>query len=269
MVAVKPLRVRDRMLSRWDTSRSGGGVLCNSFPKSGTHLLLQILRVLPETKFYGSFLASVPSIRFKMRSPSAHLRCIRAMAPREVMPAHLYHCDDHAHQIREQRLSHFFIYRDLRDVVVSESFYLANMARWHRMSRYFQQALDLEAQLLLSIEGMPEKFPNEYPSIAARFGFYQPWLSEENCLAVRFEDLVGPDREQAIREIGEFDQATRGVQYDLDQFVQDARNAIDPKKSHTFRSGKKEEWREHFSPRVSDAFDRVAGELMGQLGYSS
>ncbi|MCC9654435.1 sulfotransferase domain-containing protein [Rhodopirellula halodulae] len=243
-------------------------MLCNSFPKSGTHLLIQALGALPETEFYGSFIASVPSIRFRLRSDQAHLNRIKSVAPGEVVPSHLYYSPPFADQIRKQRIAHFFIYRDLRDVVVSEAFYLHSMAWWHGLSRHFRACPNLESRLLLSINGMPDKLPNEYPGVGSRFRFYQPWIDDPNCMAIRFEDLVSDEkREETLRGIATFDQSIRGRAYDVNDFVSKATVAMNPGKSHTFRSGKRQEWKKHFTPAIEKAFDRVAGEVNSSLGY--
>lgn len=269
MLLRKPQRLFDRLTDK-DAGVDGcRGVLCNSFPKSGTHLLLQILQSLPGTRFYGSFLASVPSISFRVRREKDQLNRLSSIAPDEVMPAHLYYSAGVDSQINSQSISHFFVYRDLRDVVVSEAFYLSSMAWWHGLSRYFRGCDSLESRLLLSIEGLPDKFAHEYPDIATRFGFYRPWIESDNCFAIRYEDLRSTEVGQFVRDIAVFDQQRRQCPFDIDSFVRDATQAIDPSRSHTFRSGKKEGWREHFSPRVHDAFDRVAGDLMTRLGYYS
>ena len=50
-------------------------VLCNSFPKSETHLFVQIAEALPGLTNYGTFLALMASsVRFRERSPSSTLR---------------------------------------------------------------------------------------------------------------------------------------------------------------------------------------------------
>ena len=43
--------------------------------------------------------------------------------------------------------------------------------------------------------------------------------------------------------------------------------AINPKKSHTFRSGKTGGWCEHFSEKNKELFKEVSGDLLIQLGY--
>ncbi|MDL1944847.1 sulfotransferase domain-containing protein, partial [Chloroflexi bacterium CFX2] len=43
--------------------------------------------------------------------------------------------------------------------------------------------------------------------------------------------------------------------------------AIQPKKSHTFRSGKAGGWKEHFTEEHKKLFKNVAGDLLARLGY--
>ena len=43
--------------------------------------------------------------------------------------------------------------------------------------------------------------------------------------------------------------------------------AIQPKKSHTFRSGKTGGWKQHFTDEHKDLFKEVAGDLLVRLGY--
>jgi hypothetical protein len=43
--------------------------------------------------------------------------------------------------------------------------------------------------------------------------------------------------------------------------------AIQPKKSHTFRSGKTGGWKNHFTDAHKKLFKDVAGDLLVQLGY--
>jgi hypothetical protein len=44
-------------------------------------------------------------------------------------------------------------------------------------------------------------------------------------------------------------------------------DAIQPKKSHTFRSGKTGGWREHFTDEHKKLFKEVAGDLLVKLRY--
>ena len=264
MLLQKPRRTLARLTSDADAA---GPVLCNSFPKSGTHLLLQALQTLPQTRYYGSFLASVPSIRFRLRSDASHQSHLGSIAAGEVIPMHLYHRSAYEDFATEKNASHFFIYRDLRDVVVSEAFYLATMAKWHRMSQSFRELPDTESRIELSIRGLAERYPMEYPDVATRFGFYAGWMQREDCLPIRFEDLRGENREATLQRIAEFDQRQRCLEYNVSAWKAEAIAAMDPKRSHTFRSGEKQGWRKHFSEKNKQAFDEVAGDLNRSLGY--
>ena len=44
-------------------------------------------------------------------------------------------------------------------------------------------------------------------------------------------------------------------------------DAIQPKKSHTFRSGKTGGWKQHFTDEHKKLFKEVAGDLLVKLGY--
>jgi sulfotransferase 6B1 len=54
---------------------------------------------------------------------------------------------------------------------------------------------------------------------------------------------------------------------DLDVCVQSMTANVAPAKSHTFRSGQKAGWQKEFTDEHSRLFDRVAGDLLIELGY--
>src|SRR5262245_26832216 len=75
---------------RWSSARKAGPqdfaiqppVFVNSFPKSGTHLLVQLAAGLPGRKNYGTFLASMTSsFWFRERTVVDTCRCIQRFAP--------------------------------------------------------------------------------------------------------------------------------------------------------------------------------------------
>jgi hypothetical protein len=45
--------------------------------------------------------------------------------------------------------------------------------------------------------------------------------------------------------------------------------AIQPKKSHTFRSGKTGGWKEYFTEEHKSLFKEMAGDLLVRLGYET
>ena len=43
------------------------------------------------------------------------------------------------HDLAKKNVVHYFVYRDPRDVVISEAHYLREMNRWHRLAPYFRK----------------------------------------------------------------------------------------------------------------------------------
>jgi len=244
-------------------------VLANSFPKSGTHLLAQIIDGLPNRVNYGAFLGSETS-SFQLRERTADNTCrfVRGFVPGEVIRGHLYFERRYAQELALRNTVNYFVYRDPRAVVISEAHYLREMNRWHRLAKYFRRAASIEDAITLSITGFNPPEPGiVYPDIAARFGRYQGWLHHEDCLAIRYEDLVSEARAHVIQQMAELYARHCDGSIDIDACVRAMTAAIAPEKSHTFRSGKKSGWRKEFTAEHRRLFDEVAGDLLIELGY--
>lgn len=243
-------------------------ILANSFPKSGTHLLLQILSGLPDTRTYRSFIASQPSVPFRERSHQSHLTLLRRIVPGELAAAHLFYHPQFDTALTEINCVHYFIYRDLRDVVVSEAYYLTFMNPWHRMHPYFARLERMQDRISLAILGLTESNGKlHYPDIGARFRRYSGWLENQNVLSVRFEDLVSSSRSQALERIVDFYRAHTDPSSRNGFNTDNLEAKIDPHKSHTFRQGQVGGWRNQFTPKHMAQFKEVAGDLLIQLGY--
>jgi len=267
-----------KQLSRWlqgapshDAYRQRPPVLANSFPKSGTHLLDQIAEGLPVRVNYGAFLSSMTSsFQLRPRTVESTRRYIQRTLPGEIVRAHLFYDDAYDAELKKLHFVHYFIYRDPRDVVVSASHYLRHMNPWHRLSRQFRALPSDEDGILLSIEGLPEGAGrNRLPSVATRFSWYAGWLDCPNVCTLRFEELAGPQRDAQLERIVDFYAARSTEPLDRAATLERIRGKIDPKKSHTFRRGQGGGWRDAFSPRLKDAFKRVAGDLLIRLGYET
>jgi hypothetical protein len=244
-------------------------VLANSFPKSGTHLLLQLANGLPDRKDYGAFLGSeTSSFQLRERSEKNTRRFIRGFVPGEVIRGHLYYEPAYAASLAEHNAVHYFIYRDLRAVVVSEAHYLREMNRWHRLAKHFRQ-LSIEDAITLSIKGFDPPIPGiHYPDIARRFARYRGWLSHPDCFRIRFEDLQSEKRDAMVRDMAKFYLShCMRTDLNLDECVRAMLANVAPQKSHTFRSGNKSGWQVEFTEKHHRLFDEVAGQLLAELGY--
>ena len=245
-------------------------VIANSFPKSGTHLLRQLADALPATVDYGTFIASVPPIRHRPRSAHDSLRKICAIAPGELVRAHLWYSPEAVACLRRVNAVHLFIYRDLRDVAVSETHYLTEMAPWHALHRHFARLPTMSERLMLAIRGLPPDHEGVYyPGIGRRFAAYAGWLADESVVGIRYEDLTSGDLDAELTRIAKAMNARVQVPMEPAEFARAARAAIDPKRSHTFRVGRVGGWRAAFGPEHCEAMLEEAGTLLVDLGYES
>ncbi len=240
--------------------------IANSFPKSGTHLLDQIVSSLPHAFDYGRFLSSMTSsFRFQLRSEQETLRYLRRCIPGELLRAHLFYEKSYEETLKSKNAVHYFIYRDPRDVVISEAFYLRDMNRWHRLHSFFNGLSDEDA-VNLSIRGMPDRKDLYYPDVATRFRCYMNWLHCKDCLSVKFEDLVGPQQTEYVKRI--VDAACKRLQIPTEEAaIERACLAINPKKSHTYRKAKSGGWRVGMSADSQKLFKDTAGDVLVELGY--
>lgn len=243
-------------------------VLANSFPKSGTHLLLQIVEALPNTRNYDTFIASMPSITFKERSHKAHHRLINRIVPSEVITAHLFYQPNFEELLSKKNCVHFFIFRDLRDIVISEAHYLAKMNRWHRMHPYFKSLNTLNEQISASILGVDQSdFPYDYPDVAKRFSKYNQWLQSSNVFTIKYEDLISRHRREFLRKMAAHYAKNSDSNIVIENVVHTMEKNIAPERSHTFRRGGTGGWKATFTDDHKSQMKQKAGDLLITLGY--
>ncbi len=248
--------------------RSRPPLLANSVPKSGTHLLSQILAAFPGAVDYGTFWASTPSLTLRERSDRAMARRVAGVVPGELVRAHLFHGPEARRAVRERSIVHFLIYRDPRDVVVSETHYLTHMNRWHRAHGLFRRLATDSERLRLAIEGNTSGSGPAYGSVRERYARYLDWLEEEDVFPVRFEDLVGPRRRETLLAMARFyGERCQGEAPDPERLAAAAAANIRPERSHTFRSGSTGGWASSFQAGHKEAMKEVAGDLLVRLGY--
>ena len=220
-------------------------------------------------RYYGSFLASMPSLTFRERTLEEHLRLIDRLVPGEAVGAHLFWHPAFADALARSNIVHFFIYRDPRDVAVSDAHYLTYMNRWHRMHGYFARTLKSDDERLsTAILGVHEPgFACDYPDIAQRFARYRGWLERSDVFAVRFEDLVSARRAEVIRRMASFYAMRCDEPVDVDARAQEGIKRIDGRRSHTFRYGQVGAWREAMTDDHVAQVQAVASSLLAELGY--
>ena len=243
-----------------------------SFPKSGTHLLDQILlgfsNVAPFAKRVHSFYAEYEGESGLKRSPEqalAWLDALRANGGRDVASAHIFARPEAVARVCSPAFVPYFIFRDPRDVVVSHVFYVTDMEARHVHHDYYQSLPDFNARLTVSILGRPDA-GIEFSNIADRFAPYLGWIDQPEVLTIHFEDLIH-DRAATLTQIMDH-LIIRAPLHATRQLILDSlETSINPKKSPTFRSGKTGEWKKYFTDEHKKIFKEAAGDLLVKLGY--
>jgi len=240
-----------------------------SFPKSGTHLLDQILlgfnRVAPFSRRLHSFYAEYEGESGRKHDPGQALRWLDSLGPRDIASAHLFARPEVVTHVCTPAFVPYFIFRDPRDVVVSHVFYVTEMEANHVHHAYYQSLPDFDARLETSILGRPE-LDVEFPDITGRFAPYLDWLDQPSVMSIHFEDLIH-DRAGTLNRIIDHFLDRVPLRTDRGLLLESLESSINPSKSPTFRSGKTSEWKKHFTNEHKKIFKDVAGDLLIRLGY--
>jgi len=248
-------------------------LFANSFPKSGTHLLSQILEGF--TNLGPAVNSGLPVIvtydnQTGVERPIIDLLTdLRRLQPGDIGFGHLHAVPEIVARLCQPDYAAYFILRDPRDVVVSHVHYVAEMAPGHFHHTYYTQELhSFDERLRTSILGLPEG-EAPFPNIALRFAPFVGWLDRTEVLTLRFEDLIQDQMNQLTAILQHA--VRRGFPLHMPEAdtLQILQTAIDPQRSPTFRSGKTGGWREKFSAANKALFKEVAGDLLIQLGYEN
>ncbi len=240
-----------------------------SFPKSGTHLLDQILlgfsKVAPFSLRLHSFYAEYEGESGLKHAPEQALAWLDSLHPLDVASAHLFAQPEAIARLVTSAFVPYFIFRDPRDVAVSHVFYVTEMEARHVHHDYYASLPDFGTRLKASILGRPDASV-EFLDITGRFAPYLGWLDHPEVMKIHFEDLVN-DRIRTLDCIIDHFLARVPLAVNRKAILDALELAINPSKSPTFRSGKTGEWKKYFQPEHKKMFKEVAGDLLIKLGY--
>ena len=243
----------------------------NAKPKSGSHLLTQILggfcRIAPYAYVESEPVRTVRASggRFSADETLSQLKRI----PRGIIGwGYVDATPENLAFLCQPERVNYFIYRDPRDMLVSHIFFATDMHEGHGMHEYYQTLSDFDARLKVAITGI-DKDGLYMVSVRQRYEGVFQWLEQPSVLCIRFEELIN-ERERVLNQM--LDQVEK-TGYKLptprQKAIEILLETIQPKKSKTFRSGKTGEWRKYFKDEHKALFKEVAGDLLVKLGYES
>ena len=241
----------------------------NSKPKSGSHLLLQILNGFTQLMPY-RYVAAEPVRTIEKdggrRNKEEVLDDLKRI-PSGIMGWGYVEAtpENVAFLCRPDRVN-YFIYRDPRDVLVSQVLFATDMHEEHGMHEYYRSLPDFDERLKVAITGI-DRLGLRMVSVRQRYEGVFQWLEQEHVMCLRFEDLI-EDREATLSAmLAEVERTGYQIPTPREKALPILVEAIQPRRSHTFRSGKTGGWREHFTAEHKNLFKAVTGDLLVKLGY--
>ena len=267
----RPAGKTAQAIIRWKqlSFRDAPPIFGNSKPKSGSHLLLQILNGFTQIMPY-AYVETDP-IRTLTREGGRkrkeeilhNLQCI----PRGVIGwGYVEASPENVSFLCQPHRVNYFIYRDPRDLLVSQVFFATDMNEEHGMHEYYNSLPDFGERLRVAITGI-ERDGLHMVSVKQRYEGVFQWLKQQNVMCIRFEDLINNRDATLEAMLDEVESTGYKIPTPRAKALSILIEAIQPKKSHTFRSGKTGGWKEHFTEGHKNLFKDVAGDLLVRLGY--
>ena len=269
--ALRPAGKSLQAMARWKrlSFDEAPPVFGNSKPKSGSHLLLQILNGFTQIMPY-RYVDADPVRTIQKdggrRTTDDVLADLKAV-PRGVIGwGYVEATPENVGFLCKPERVNYFIYRDPRDMLVSQIFFATDMHEEHGMHEYYQSLPDFGERLKAAITGI-DRDGLRMVSVKQRYEGVFQWLEQKHVLCLRFEDLIDNRQGTLDAMLDEVERTGYRIPTPREKALSILVEAIQPRKSHTFRSGKTGGWREHFTESHKTLFKDIAGDLLIRLGY--
>jgi len=269
--ALRPYGKTAQAILRWKrfSFHEAPPIFGNSKPKSGSHLLLQILNGFTQIMPY-RYVDAEPVRTIKKdggrRTEDDILADLKHVPNGVIGWGYVDATKENASFLTSAGRVNYFMYRDPRDMLVSQVFFATDMQEEHGMHDYYNSLPDFSARLRVAISGI-DRDGLKMVSVKQRYEGVFQWLEQKNVMCIRFEDLIDNRDVTLHAMLDEVEKTGYQIPTPREKALSVLVEAIQPGKSHTFRSGKTGGWREHFSEAHKKLFNDVAGDLLIKLGY--
>jgi hypothetical protein len=269
--AVRPAVKTLQAIARWKqlSFNEAPPMFGNSKPKSGSHLLVQILKGFTQIVPYKYVEAEPVRTIEKEGKRKTHEEVLRELKqiPRGVIGwGYVEASPENVAFLCQPNRINYFVYRDPRDMLVSQIFFATDMHEEHGMHEYYKSLPDFGERLKVAISGL-DRDGLYMVSVRQRYEGVLQWLQQQHVMCIRFEDLINNREATLDAMLDEVESTGYKIPTSRAKAVRILAHAIQPKKSRTFRSGKTGGWREYFTAEHKKLFNDVAGDLLVTLGY--
>ena len=265
--AVKTLQA----VVRWKRFSFGEAppVFGNSKPKSGSHLLLQVLagftRIMPFAYVDADPIRTITKDG-RRESPQEILAELCRIPAGVIGWGYVEASPENVACLCQPGRVNYFIYRDPRDMLVSQVYFATDMYEEHGMHDYYKSLPDFGARLKAAITGV-DQGGMKMVSVKQRYEGVFQWLGQPDVLCIRFEDLINQRDKTLNAMLDQMERTGYRIPTPRARCLTILTDAIRPNKSRTFRSGKTGDWKEMFTHEHKVLFKEVAGDLLVRLGY--
>lgn len=237
----------------------------NTIPKSGSHLLRQLLQGLPQVTHdwdrHWYFEGHSNQIQ-------EHQNRLQTLKNNECAFGHVFYSDKWAAMLNQLGMKRMFLYRDPRDVVVSYVYYVMNKLQTDVFYPYFSRCSTQQDRYRAVIEGFKDG-PYRRPGINEWYGRFMKWSKDEQALVIKFEDLVGENRTNECEKIINYLIPSIKEESAVRSLIEGMKANVKPERSLTFRKGKTGGWRDEFDEELKNLTKEHCGQLLKDLGYET
>lgn len=269
--AIRPAGKTLQAAARWKrlSFNNAPPIFGNSKPKSGSHLLLQILngftQIMPYRYVEADPIRTIEK-QGRRKNKEEILNELKRIPQGVIGWGYVEASAENVAFLCQPNRVNYFIHRDPRDMLVSQVFFATNMHEEHGMHEYYNSLPDFGERLKVAITGI-DRDGLYMVSVKQRYEGVSQWLEQENVMCIRFEDLIDNRAATLNVMLDEVESTGYKIPTPREKALSVLVEAIQPGKSHTFRSGKTGGWREHFTEEHKKLFKDVAGDLLVRLGY--
>jgi hypothetical protein len=243
----------------------------NSKPKSGSHLLLQVLNGFTQIMPY-RYVDADPIRTIEKdggrKTVDRIADNLRAVPQGVIGWGYVEASPENVVVLCQPNRVNYFIYRDPRDMLVSQVFFATDMHEEHGMHDYYKSLPDFGARLNVAITGI-DRDGLKMVSVKQRYEGVFQWLEQKHVMCIRFEELINNRDATLSAMLDEVEKTGYKIPTPREKALSVLVDAIQPKKSHTFRSGKTDGWKQQFTDEHKKLFKDVAGDLLVRLGYEN
>ena len=276
---VRPAGKTAQAILRWKrlSFNEAPPVFGNSKPKSGSHLLLQVLngftRIMPYRYVDAEPVRTITK-NGRRKTEEEILNELQRIPQGVIGWGYLEATEENVSFLTLRQAQggassgrvNYFMYRDPRDVLVSQVFFATDMREEHGMHEYYKSLPDFDARLKVAITGVDQD-GLKMVSVKERYDGVFQWLEVPGVMCIRFEDLID-NRDAALNAmLAEIEKTGYIIPVPRKKALAVLIEVIQPRKSRTFRSGKTGGWRKYFTEEQKKLFKDIAGDLLVRLGY--